>query len=118
MMWDDHTIEMIHYGIKTETRRLYNPKRRPGIPGHPQKLKKDRTPNVWGQIKILSCEPQRFGDITEEDARNEGFFSVEEYKEYFYKTNGYISDDDLVWVIKFKKLWTTFYVENPPKVKI
>lgn len=118
MMWDHYTIQMIHYRVKSETRRLYNPNRRPGIPGHSQKLKIDRTPNVWGEIKILSCEPQKFGDLTLEDAHNEGFFSVEDYKKYFYKTNGYISDDDLVWVVKFDTIWTSYFVENPPKIEL
>ena len=118
MMFDEDTMTRIHYRIKTETRRLYNPKRRPAIPGHTHKIKIDRTPNTWGEIKILSCEPQRFGDLTLEDAHNEGFFSIKEYKEYFYKINKHISDDDFVWVVKFEVLWSTFYVENPPKVKI
>ena len=113
MMFDRNTMEMIHYEIKTETRRLYNPNRRPAIPGRRHTIKIDRTPNVWGQIDILSCEPQRFGDLTLQDARNEGFTSVQDYKEYFYKVNGYISDDDLVWVVKFKKVWSSFFVERP-----
>lgn len=82
------------------------------------KIKIDRTPNTWGEIKILSCEPQRFGNLTLEDARNEGFFSIEEYKKYFYEVNGHISDDDLVWVIKFEKIWTSFFVEEPIAIEL
>lgn len=118
MMFDEDTMTRIHYEIKTETRRLYNPNRRPAVPGHTHKIKIDRTPNTWGEIKILSCEPQRFGDLTLEDARNEGFFSVEEYKKYFYEVNGHISDDDLVWVIKFEKIWTSFFVEEPIAIEL
>lgn len=118
MIFDEDTMTRIHYEIKTETRRLYNPNRRPAVPAHTHKIKIDRTPNTWGEIKILSCEPQRFGDLTLEDARNEGFFSIEEYKKYFYEVNGHISDDDLVWVIKFEKIWTSFFVEEPIAIEL
>ena len=97
---------LIHYRLKTETRRLYNPARRPAVPGGKIWLKIDRTPKRYGQLEILSCEPQRFGDMTQEDAHNEGFRNLAEYKKYFYEVNGQISDDDLVWVVKFKPIWT------------
>lgn len=106
MMFDLLTMYMICMYMKTVTRRLYNPERRPAIPGgKPHRIKKDRTPYVYGQIKILDCYPQRFGDMTEEDARLEGFGSLREYKEYFYQVNGYITDDELVWVVEFEPIW-------------
>lgn len=105
MMFDIVTKAAIFANRKTETRRLYNPKRRPAIPGQTHWIKIDRTPDVYGQIKILSCEPQRFGDLTKEDAIHEGFPTIEQYKEYFYKVNGYIDDNELVWVVKFFIIW-------------
>lgn len=48
MIFDEDTMTRIHYEIKTETRRLYNPNRRPAVPGHTHKIKIDRTPNTWG----------------------------------------------------------------------
>lgn len=39
MIFDEDTMTRIHYEIKTETRRLYNPNRRPAIPGHTHKIK-------------------------------------------------------------------------------
>lgn len=107
MMFDEDTKDMIHEGSKDVTRRLYNPNRRPAIPGNKHKIKIDRTKMVYGEIEILSCTPQRWGDLTEEDAHREGFSSRARYREYFYATNGFITDDDLVWVIEFKPIWTS-----------
>lgn len=107
VMYDDKCINWMCNRQKSETRRLYNPNKRPGVPGTIHWIKKDRTPKVYGQYLVLSCEPQRFGDLTDEDAKHEGDFkNAQEYKEYFYSVNGHITDDDLVWVMKFLILWT------------
>ena len=107
VMYDGKCVSWMCNRQKDETRRLYNPKKRPGIPGTIHWIKKDRTPKVYGQYLVLSCEPQRFGDLTDEDAQHEGNFkNAQEYKEYFYSVNGHIADDDLVWVMKFLILWT------------
>ncbi len=90
---------------KTETRRLFNPNRRPGIPGHTQRIKIDRTKKVYGEYIVTSCEPSTLGQMTKRDAINEGFNNIKEYKEYFYKVNGYIPDNELIWVMKFALLW-------------
>ena len=44
--------------------------------------------------------------MTETDAHLEGFDSLEEYKQYFYKVNGYVDDEDLVWVVDFRVKWS------------
>lgn len=103
--YDEYTKNKMCDGEKKVTRRLYNPERRPGVPGARHKIKIDRTPTVYGEIDILACYPQRFGDMTEEDAKLEGFDSLQEYKEYFYRVNKYIDDDELVWVMEFKLVW-------------
>lgn len=110
MMFDEETKDMICDGSKDVTRRLYNINRRPAIPAHeggkPHKIKIDRTKKVYGEIEILTCTVQYWGDLTEEDAQREGFPKKATYKEYFYATNGLINDDDLVWVVEFKPIWT------------
>lgn len=107
MMFDKRTKNAICYGWKITTRRLFNPNRRPAIPGHKHKIKIDRTPTVYGEIYIIDCYPQKFGRMKEVDAHLEGFDSLKEYKEYFYKKNGYIDDDEIVWVIDFRLIWGT-----------
>ena len=106
MMFDEDTKNMICDGSKDVTRRLYNPARRPAVPGTRHKIKIDRTKKVYGEIEILTCTPQRWGDLTEEDAHREGFKSKAWYKEYFYTVNALIHDDDLVWVVEFEPVWT------------
>lgn len=107
MMFDKETKNKICYGWKITTRRLFNPKRRPAIPGKTHKIKIDRTPVVYGEIEIIDCYPQKFGRMTEVDAHLEGFNSLWEYKKYFFKKNGFIEDDELVWVVDFRVKWAT-----------
>lgn len=110
MMFDLLTMYAICMGCKSVTRRLYNPDRRPAIPAHeggkPHKIKINRTPTVYGQIKILACYTSTLGAMTEKDAKLEGFDTLQEYKEYFYRVNGYIGDDELIWVVEFEPIWT------------
>ena len=105
MMFDKKTKNLICNGLKVVTRRKFNPDRRPAIPGAVHKIKIDRTKKVYGEIEIIACYPQKFGDITEDDAHYEGFNSLWEYKKYFFKKNGFIESNDLIWVIEFKVKW-------------
>ena len=103
--YDQQTKNMMCDWVKTETRRLFNPNRRPGIPGHKQYIKINRTKKVYGQYQVISCEQSTLGAMTKQDAINEGFHTVEEYKQYFYKVNGHISDNEPIWVMKFGLIW-------------
>lgn len=104
-MFDKLCIEKIYNEGKWQTRRRYNPSRRPAIPGSIHKLKIDRTKNVYGYIEINNVYSQRFGDISEFDAQAEGFNSVEEYKDYFQSINGEHNPDDMIWVVCFRRMW-------------
>lgn len=107
VMWDDKCIKLMDERWKNETRRLYNPNKRPGVPGAIHWIKKDRTPKVYGQYLVLKCEPQRWGDVSDNDAFHEGFLEcLNDFKEYWYSVNGHIEDDDLVWKMKMLILWT------------
>lgn len=85
MMFDKKTKNLICNGLKVVTRRKFNPDKRPAIPGAIHKIKIDRTKKVYGEIEIIACYPQKFGDITESDAHYEGFNSLREYKKYFFE---------------------------------
>ena len=104
MMFDLLCIFLIYRKGKWQTRRKYNPKRRPAIPGQIHKLKIDRTQDVYGYIEIIDVYTQKFGSIDQFDAQAEGFDTIQEYKEYFQKVNGPHEDNDLIWVVTFKKL--------------
>lgn len=102
MMFDKRTLIMILNGRKTQTRRLRKNNNRPAIPNNIHKLKIDRTPKTYGYIKIISCEKSVFGNITEQDAKEEGFKSVREYVKYFTEVNGKVTKDTPIWIIKFE----------------
>lgn len=105
MMFDKRTKNMICNGWKIQTRRKYNKNRRPAVPGTIHKIKIDRTKTTYGEILITECYPQKFGNITEAEAHYEGFDDLYEYKKYFFSKNGFIADDELIWVVKFKVKW-------------
>ena len=103
MMFDKYTKDKILSREKDITRRLPAKNgRRPATPNTTQKIKIDRTPKTYGYIKIISVTMEKLGDITEEEAKREGFKSVKEYLNYFKKVN---KTDDLktdIWRIEFK----------------
>ena len=112
-MFDKQTLEMILKGKKTQTRRLRKDDNRPAVPGNIHKLKIDRSQKTYGYIEILSCEKAVFGDITQKDAREEGFKDIEEYTEYFKSVNGDVNKSTPIWVIKFKlvKVKTKYFIQ-------
>lgn len=103
MMFDKYTKDKILSKDKDITRRLPAKNgRRPATPNATHKIKIDRTPKTYGHIKIISVRMEKLGDITESEAKREGFKSVREYLNYFKKVN---KTDDLntdIWRIEFK----------------
>lgn len=106
MMFDMYCIKKILAGEKTVTRRMITSNRRPAVPGKIHKLKVDRTNKTFGEILILSCITEQIRDITEEEAKKEGFNSAKEYVNYFMDVNDIwmLSDYDWVWRVEFKLL--------------
>lgn len=103
MMFDVYCISQILAGKKDITRRMPNGKR-PAVPGHIHKLKVDRTKNTYGLILIEDCRIEKLSQLTDEEARREGFNDKEHYMNYFRHLNGDVADDELVWKIKFELL--------------
>lgn len=99
-------VEDILSGRKTQTRRLG--KKRWNV-GSIHKVTRDRfNPNaVFGKVRILDVRQERIGDITEEDARAEGFDNRKTFLRIFQGLNrdrlpalGW--EDELVWAITFE----------------
>lgn len=111
MMFDKRTKNAICYGWKFVTRRLFKGPIRPAVPtaesGKLHKIKIDRSKKVYGELEIIDCYTSTLGLMTEKDAHLEGFDSLQEYKEYFYSKNGFIDDDETIWVIEFRPVWCT-----------
>jgi hypothetical protein len=103
MMFDVYCVSQILAGNKTVTRRMPSGKR-PAIPGHRHWLKVDRTKDTYGLILIEDCRLERLCQLTDEEARREGFNNKEHYMNYFRHLNGNVADDELVWRIQFELL--------------
>lgn len=117
MMFDKLCIEKIYNDGKWQTRRRFNPSRRPAVPGAIHKLKIDRTKNDYGLIEIHKIWIQKFGDISESDVKAEGFDSISEYKKYFQSVNGQHNPDDLIWVVEFRRIkYAVPELNEPDKV--
>lgn len=101
MMFDVYCVSQILSGNKTVTRRMPGGKR-PAVPNHIHKLKVDRTPDTYGSILILNCRMEKLSDLTDEEARKEGFRNKSHYMNYFKHLNGDVDENQLVWRIEFK----------------
>ena len=86
------------------TRRLKKPRLRIGgiyslRVGH--KLLSDK-------IKVLRIYPQRLGEMSEEDARREGFESLEEFKRAWITLYRRWDDGQQIWVVEFRYMGERF----------
>lgn len=103
MMFDVQTVKAIQNGRKCVTRRLPRADgRRPAVPGKIHTIKIDRTDRKYGTILITDCTMEKLGDITPNEAKMEGFESINEYIEYFKKVNGTDDPNTMVWRVEFE----------------
>lgn len=85
-------IEAVKKGMKTQQRR-------DGVYGWP-----GETFELDGMTFVITdLQRQRLGDMTDEDAKAEGFPGLESYKDIILKMHAGMtwSDDSLVWVHSF-----------------
>jgi hypothetical protein len=103
MLFTKDLIEKILEGKKTMTsrsRKLYNVGDITNLMAN-----KDYSKITGKYIKIVKVYPKKLGDFTEEDARKEGFNSLEEFKKYWKeheKKLGIWNDDRIVWIHEFE----------------
>lgn len=93
---------MILDGTKTQTRRLGKCRWRVGSI-HQAKLNFKKGSNPFAHIKILSRYQEPLGNISEADARAEGYNSIQEYVEVFKRIYGMWDPDIDVWVVNFER---------------
>ena len=95
----DH-VTLIQAGQKTQTRRLGKCR---WVVGHVYRITLgwyDKIPQCY--IRVLDVHQDRLGNITEAEARREGYHSVESYRsawERIYKAKW--DPELLVWVVTF-----------------
>ncbi len=91
--------------LKTQTRRTWK-KARVKV-GSTQKAKTELlSKQYFAQLKILEVRQEKLGDITKQDALEEGGYSLESYKEVFQKIYGEWDDNLQVWVVKFEVIFS------------
>ena len=107
MLFKDFHIAMILAGEKTQTRRSWKKARAKVGAIHLAKVKM-LSKEYFARLLILAVYEERLGDISEEDARAEGYPSKYAYLIAFQEIN-HISDDDftdmlkmMIWVVKFE----------------
>lgn len=58
----------------------------------------------FADLRIISVERKRLKYFNEEDAKAEGGFTLEEFKEVWKKKNGEWNENQLVYIIRFEKI--------------
>lgn len=104
MLFKPEHVEMILAGRKTQTRRAW--KRPMAKVGGVYKVRtKLMTPEYHCKIEVTAIRKERLGDITEEDARKEGYASISEYYDVWERINGRGSwnPNQEVYVIDFRR---------------
>lgn len=103
MLFKNHHVKMIENGTKTVTRRQW--KTPHAVEGriHPVQVKMYQPKSECPKIKILKVYTQPLGEMTEEDARKEGGYTLEQFKEIWLKINRVPLDpDEVVHVVEFE----------------
>ena len=105
LLFKPEHVGPIQEGTKTQTRRKWTRPRANVGRIHLAKTKMISR-DYFARLHILAVYPERLGDISESDARAEGYPSRAAYLEAFARINHQLIDDDFfeqkVYVIKFE----------------
>lgn len=90
-------------GLKNKTRRTWA---KPRVKvGSIQKAKTEMISKYYfANLRILEVYQQPLGAMTEQDAYDEGGYTLEGYKAEFQKIYGYWNDNNVVYVVGFEVL--------------
>ncbi|HEY3363995.1 MAG TPA: ASCH domain-containing protein [Symbiobacteriaceae bacterium] len=100
MIFKPEHITLIKASAKTQTRRLGDKR---WIEGHSHTVKASWFGPEECRVEIMYVYQARLGSLSEDDARKEGYASVNSYKaawERIYKARW--DDELLVWVVEFR----------------
>ena len=91
-------VEPILAGRKTQTRRIWKRSRCKVGSIHLAKTKM-LSKDYFARLKILAVYQEDLGDISEEDARAEGYDDSIEYLDAFFRINRIAEQDQANWCI-------------------
>jgi len=106
MMFKRELLDLVVAGKKTQTRRLH---KNPLKEKQKYVIKKNWYENTEHYIRITKVYPQKLCDVSEEEARKEGFSSLEEFRDAWIRINGSWEPEMIVTVYEFE------LAEPPPK---
>jgi hypothetical protein len=99
MMFKKGLIDMVISGRKTQTRRLHKNVLKVG---RIYSVKRSWYKNTDQYIQITKVYSQKLGDVSEEEARKEGFGSLDEFRDVWIRINGGWDPEMEVTVYEFE----------------
>ena len=106
MMFKKDLLEMVLSGAKTQTRRRH---KNPLKEKQKYVVKRNWYNNTENYILIKKVYPQKLGDISEEEAKKEGFSDLDKFRDAWIRINGSWDPNMVVTVYEFE------LAEPPPK---
>ncbi len=101
ILFKNKHIFPILIGLKTQTRRTWKKAR--VKQGSVQLAKtKMMSKQFFARLRVLDVYQQRLGDMTEQDAWEEGGYTLDSYRDIFKKINGFWDDNRIVWAVRFE----------------
>ena len=90
-------VEPILSGTKTQTRRIWKKPRAKVGSIHLAKTKM-LSKDYFARLRILAVYRETLGEISDEDARSEGYADRESYLAAFFRINRIVPADHRVWL--------------------
>lgn len=105
ILFQPEHVQPIHDGIKVKTRR--NGKKRWNVNTIHKAKTVMMSKDYFALLRILTLHQEPLGAMTETDAREEGGYTLEEYKAEWERINGEGSWDPelVVWVVQFERVF-------------
>ncbi len=110
LLFKPEHVEPIKRRKKTQTRRTWANCRAKVGSIHQAKTSFKKGEQPFAYIRITAARQEFLGQITDEDARKEGYPHVPAYKKAFKQIYGHWNPHELVWVIDFELVTEAEYL--------
>ena len=92
-------VEPVLSGTKTQTRRRW--KRRRMLPGSTHQARTRLFGEPFALLNVIRVWQEPIGDVSDEDARAEGYPGRKGFLAAFTRINGDVPLDEVVWCVEF-----------------